>query len=125
VLLVSFSLVALLLAAIGIYGVISYATSMRTRELGVRMALGARPADAIRIVIGHAVRLAVVGVGLGVMAAFVFTRFLGTLLFGVRPTDPLTIAGVSAFLIVVAALAGGLPAWRASRLDLIASLRSD
>lgn len=119
----AFSLAALFLAAIGIYGVISYATSMRVREIGVRMALGARPADAMGLVIRHALRLAITGVVAGMAAAFLFTRFLGSLLFGVQPTDPLTLAAVSVFLIAVAVVAGGIPAWRASRVDPLNALR--
>jgi predicted permease len=123
VVLIAFSLAALFLAAIGIYGVISYATSMRVREIGVRMALGARPADALSLVIRHALRLALAGVAVGVAAALIFTRFLSSLLFGVRPTDPLTLAIVSLFLVAVAVLAGGAPAWRASRVDPLEALR--
>jgi ABC-type antimicrobial peptide transport system permease subunit len=96
---------------------------MRVREIGVRMALGARPADALSLVIRHALRLALAGVAVGVAAALIFTRFLSSLLFGVRPTDPLTLAIVSLFLVAVAVLAGGAPAWRASRVDPLEALR--
>lgn len=119
----SFSLVALFLAAVGIYGVISYATNMRTREIGVRVALGARPVDASALVLKHALRLAGLGVVVGAAAALLLTRFLESLLFGVRPTDPLTLGAVAVFLLFVAALAGWLPAWRASRIDPQRSLR--
>jgi ABC-type antimicrobial peptide transport system permease subunit len=125
IVLIAFSLAALFLAAIGIYGVISYATSVRIREIGVRMALGARPADAMTLVVRHALRLALSGVAIGVIASLAFTRFLSSLLFGVRPTDPLTLAAVSAFLIAVAVMAGGVPAWRASRVDPLDALRSE
>jgi predicted permease len=125
IVLIAFSLAALFLAAIGIYGVISYATSVRIREIGVRMALGARPADAMALVVRHALRLALSGVAIGVIASLAFTRFLSSLLFGVRPTDPLTLAAVSAFLIAVAVMAGGVPAWRASRVDPLVALRSE
>jgi predicted permease len=125
IVLIAFSLAALFLAAIGIYGVISYATSVRIREIGVRMALGARPADAMTLVVRHALRLALSGVVIGVIASLVFTRFLSSLLFGVRPTDPLTLAAVAAFLVAVAVVAGGVPAWKASRVDPLDALRSE
>ena len=121
--LLAFSLAALLLAAVGIYGVISYSSAMRTREIGVRMALGARPIDALRLVIGHAMRLAGLGVALGIIAALVLTRYLRSLLFGVGATDPAVLAGTAVFLMVVAAAAGWLPAWRASRVDPLNALR--
>ena len=124
-LLIAFSLAALLLAAIGLYGVVSYATSLRVREIGVRMALGARPADALSLVIGHALRLALTGVAIGLVAALVSTRFLDSLLFGVRPADPATLSAAALFLIGVAVVAGGVPAWRASRVDPLDALRSD
>jgi ABC-type antimicrobial peptide transport system permease subunit len=98
---------------------------VRIREIGVRMALGARPADAMTLVVRHALRLALSGVAIGVIASLAFTRFLSSLLFGVRPTDPLTLAAVSAFLIAVAVMAGGVPAWRASRVDPLDALRSE
>jgi ABC-type antimicrobial peptide transport system permease subunit len=124
-LLVAFSIAALLLAAIGIYGVISYAAAMRTREIGVRMALGARPADAIRLVIGHALRLAGGGVLVGALAALAFTRFLRSQLFGVSATDPVTMIATAAFLMLIAAIAGWAPAWRASRVDPLHALRHE
>lgn len=122
-LLLTFSLVALFLAAIGLYGVISYSTSRRVREIGVRMALGARPVDAMQLVIRHALALTLVGVAAGIAAAVVFTRFLNSLLFGVKSTDPVTLAVVSLVLVAVAVVAGGIPAWRASNVDPVEALR--
>ncbi len=120
-----FSLVALLLAAVGIYGVISYATTLRTREIGLRTALGARPGDAMGLVLGHALRLAAGGLVAGLALALVLTRYLRTLLFGVHPADPWTLLGVSLFLLLIAAGAAALPAWRASRVDPMVALRME
>jgi putative ABC transport system permease protein len=118
-----FSLAALLLAAVGIYGVISFGASLRTREIGVRMALGARPRDAMGMVMAHALRLAGAGIAVGMAAAFLLTRYLRSLLFGVDTTDPFVLAGTALFLVVVAVAAGGVPAWRASRIDPLEALR--
>jgi predicted permease len=120
-----FSAVALLLAAVGIYGVISYAVGQRTREIGIRMAMGARPGDATTMVVLEGARLVAVGVPLGLLAAVALTRFLRSLLYGVAPNDPLTLGGVSAFLIAVALLASWLPARRASRVHPMEALRSE
>jgi predicted permease len=120
-----FSAVALLLAAVGIYGVISYDVGRRTREIGIRMALGARPADAQWLVVARGLRLVGFGVALGVIASLVLTRALRSLLYEVSPTDPLTLAGTSLLLVGVAALASWLPALRASRVDPIGALRSE
>jgi ABC-type antimicrobial peptide transport system permease subunit len=115
----------LLLAAVGIYGVISYDVGRRTREIGIRMALGARPADAQWLVVARGLRLVGFGVALGVTASLVLTRALRSLLYEVSPTDPLTLAGTSLLLVGVAALASWLPALRASRVDPIGALRSE
>jgi putative ABC transport system permease protein len=122
-LLVAFSVVALALAAVGIYGVIAFMVNQRTREIGIRMALGARPADALGLVVGQAMRLVLAGVGIGLALSLAAGRSLEGLLFGVRPADPLTLASVSAFLLLVALAACGLPALRASRVDPIRALR--
>jgi predicted permease len=119
----AFSLFALLLACVGLYGVMSYAVSRRTNEIGIRMALGALPGNVVRIVMREALLLVVLGVGIGLAAAAATTRFVSTLLFGLEPTDPLTIALATLIMIVVAALAGYLPARRASRIDPIEALR--
>ena len=120
-----FSLFALLLASIGLYGVMSYATARRTREIGIRMALGARAADAIRLVLRETMLLVGVGVVIGLGAAFAATRLVASLLFGLSPTDPLTIALAALLMFAVTALAGYLPARRASRVDPMTALRHD
>ena len=122
-LLMAFAALALTLAAIGIYGVLTYAVSQRTREIGVRMALGAERRHVVRLVVSRGLGLTLAGVGLGWLAAFAVSRFLEQLLFGVRPTDPGTFAVTAAVLLAVAALACWLPARRAARVDPVVSLR--
>ncbi len=125
-LLAAFAVLALLLASVGIYGVISYAIARRTHEIGIRMALGARREDVLRTVIGQGVRLAMVGVASGAAAALVLARVLSTfshLLFRVRVTDPLTFVGASIVLICAAILACYFPARRAAKVDPMIALR--
>jgi putative ABC transport system permease protein len=125
ILLTAFGFLAMCLAAIGIYGVVSEATNQRTREIGVRMALGADARDVVRMVMRRSLVLAVAGIAVGLAASLYLTRFLQSLLFGVKATDAAAFAGASAVLLGVALLAGYLPARRASRIDPAAVLRSD
>ena len=120
-----FALLSLTLAAIGIYGVMTYAVAQRTREIGIRTALGARSIDVLKLVVLHGMRLALIGVAAGLAAAVVLTRLLSSLLYEVTPTDATTFASVSFGLVVVALIACYVPARRATRIDPLVALRSE
>ncbi len=121
----AFAAVALLLAAVGVHGVLAYSLAQRTREIGVRIALGATPGGVRALVVGQGARLAVRGLAIGLLGALAVTRVLRTLLFGVGSADPLTYAGVALTLGGVALLASWLPAWRATRVDPMSALRAE
>jgi putative ABC transport system permease protein len=122
-LLTVFAVVALILAAIGIYGVMAYSVSHRTREIGIRVALGARPRDVLSLVIRQGIILTLTGALAGLIVALGLTRVMSSLLFGVGAMDPLTFVGVAALLITVALLACLIPARRATKVDPIVALR--
>ncbi len=125
VLLASFALLAMLLAGVGIYGVVSFATVQRTHEVGVRMALGAQRRDVLKLIVAQGMVLLLIGIGVGLIGAFLLTRFLAALLYGVRPTDSATFAAVSLLLAVVAIVACYIPARRATRVDPMVALRHE
>jgi putative ABC transport system permease protein len=124
-LLTSLGSVGLLLASVGVYGVMSYSVARRTREIGVRMAMGAQSRDVLKLIVGQGLVLALAGAAIGLALSAVTTRFLSSLLYGVSATDPATFAGVGLFLIGVALLACYLPARRATKVDPLAALRRD
>jgi putative ABC transport system permease protein len=120
-----FAIIALILACVGLYGVLSNVVRQRTSEIGVRMALGATPGSIFKFVVGHGLRLSIIGVAAGMIAALGLTRAMTSMLVGVKATDPLTFAGMAALFLIIAAIASGLPARRAAGLDPTIALREE
>ncbi|HEX7779565.1 MAG TPA: FtsX-like permease family protein, partial [Vicinamibacterales bacterium] len=125
VLLGVFALLAIVLAAVGLYGVVAYTVSQRTREIGLRMAIGARPGDVLRMVVGGGMKLAAIGVAIGLAAAVGVARLVEKLLFGVTPSDPASYGATALILLAVAALASYVPARRAMRVDPLSALQAE
>jgi putative ABC transport system permease protein len=119
----AFALLALVLGAVGIYGIVSYAVTQRTQEIGIRMALGARTGDILQLIAKHGLVLVLSGVAIGVAGALALTRFLATLLFGITPTDTFTFVFVSLIFFVIAMIASLIPARRATKVDPLTALR--
>jgi len=122
-LLAAFAGLALVLASVGIYSVLSYAVRRRLREIGIRMALGAQARDVLRMILGYGAKLAAIGVGIGALSAFGLTRLMTSQLFGITATDPVTFATVALLLVLIALAACYLPARRATKVDPMVALR--
>jgi ABC-type antimicrobial peptide transport system permease subunit len=120
-----FAALALIMCCVGVYGVISYLAGQRTREIGVRMAFGAKRKDVVRMVLGEAAKLAGLGVAVGLVGAVAVTRLMANLIFGITAHDPLTFVAVSILLSLVALAACYIPAWRASKVDPMLALRHE
>jgi putative ABC transport system permease protein len=119
------AVIALILAAVGIFSVMNYAVTQRTSEIGIRIALGAEARDIFRLIVGHAARLVLIGAAIGVGGALASSRIVGTLLYGIKPTDPWTFAAIVIVIAGTALLASYLPARRASRVDPLVAIRYD
>jgi ABC-type antimicrobial peptide transport system permease subunit len=124
-LLAAFAGLALVLTAVGIYGVLSYAVRRRVREIGIRMALGASHSDVLKMVVADGMKPILLGVGIGIAAALALGSVVSSLIYGVRPTDPLTFATVASLLIAVGVLATIVPAYRATRVEPVRTLRDE
>jgi putative ABC transport system permease protein len=120
-----FSTIAALLAGVGLYGVLATLVRQRTAEIGVRMALGAAPSRIFRLMVGKGLYLSVIGIVIGILGSFAFTRILATMLVDVKPTDPVTFVAVAALFLVIAFMASWLPALRAAGLDPTTALRNE
>jgi ABC-type antimicrobial peptide transport system permease subunit len=120
-----FALVALFLAAVGLYGVVAYTVTQRTQEIGLRMAIGAEPGQVLRMIIGGGMKLAAIGVAVGIAGALALANLVASMLYGVTPFDPASYAGTAGVLLAVAALACWLPARRAMRVDPLVALRQE
>jgi ABC-type antimicrobial peptide transport system permease subunit len=120
-----FGVCALVLAAVGVYGLVSYWVQQRTREIGVRIALGAEAAGVARMVVRHGMRIAAAGIGVGLVAAFASAQLVSRMVFGVTPRDPVIFAAIAVLLAMVAFVAVSLPAMRASRVDPSETLRAE
>jgi putative ABC transport system permease protein len=120
-----FAVIAALLAGVGLYGVLSTVVRQRTAEIGVRMALGATPGGVFKLVVGHGLRLSAAGVAVGMVAAFGLTPVMTSMLVGVKATDPITFVAMAALFLIIAAIASGMPARRAARLDPTIALREE
>jgi putative ABC transport system permease protein len=124
-LLTVFSTIALLLACIGIYGVLSYTVSQRSREIAIRMAVGAQRSDVLRMIVTQGMKLTLIGLAIGLLGALLATRLIASLLFQVTPNDPMVLTAVAALLAAIALVASYLPARRASALDPLVAFRSE
>jgi len=123
-LLAIFAALALVLAAVGIYGVMSYTVAQQTREIGIRIALGAKRGDVLKMTVKQAIKLVGLGLAIGLPSAFILTRVMSTLLFGISATDPITFLGISLVVLAVALLASYIPALRATKVDPMIALRA-
>ena len=121
----AFSVAALAIAVLGVFGMTSYVVACRTFEIGVRIAIGATPSDVLRMILGQSVSMALLGVALGLLGSLAVTRVLSTFLFGIQPTDPLTFGGVALLLLAAAAAASYIPSRRAATVDPIVALRME